>query len=110
LYSWQAGSNWNYAVLEGTTTVRPLKQIQTPKNRLKGISYLKGRIAGLPAGETLYWREDKSRGLRLPSKEMILEINQFAKASHIRLLLPGQTTASKASEEIESDFDRLVED
>jgi hypothetical protein len=109
LYSWPVASGWNFVVLEGTTTTRSLAAIKSSKTRLKNVTYLKGRLASLPDGETVYWRENKKRGLILPPKEIVRDLNEFARTSQLKLLLPGQTVTNKANEEINSDFQTITE-
>jgi hypothetical protein len=89
LYSWKHGNSWYFSVLEGTMTVHPLADIQAPKNRLRGPNYLKGRLAALPSGEKIFWRQEERRGLPLPPKELIHDITQFAESTQIQLFLPG---------------------
>ena len=108
LYSWQAGTNWNFAVLEGTGPVRSLSVIRDRKTRLKDTTFLKGRLASLPQGEVIYWREDKARNLLLPPKEIQHELNEFCSTAQLKLLLPGQTKTSKATEEIHSTYDQMT--
>ncbi len=91
LYSWKKGTEWYFSVLEGTTTVRQLSQIQDRDHQLRGVVFLKGRLASLPSGEKVYWREKPKRGLKLPPKEMIYDINRFADASQLQLILPNET-------------------
>jgi hypothetical protein len=93
LYSWKTDATWNFSVLEGTATVRTLASIQASKTRLRGATFLKGRLVTLPPGETLYWREDKDRGLRLPPKELIHDIVQFAETSQLSIILPNEIPA-----------------
>ena len=91
LYSWKHGSNWYYSVLEGTTTVKDLETIKSRRITLKGMSFLKGRLASLPTGETVYWRQDTRRGLQLPSKEIIHDLMGYAEGSQITIVLPDGT-------------------
>jgi hypothetical protein len=109
LYSWQQGSRWNYAIFEGTMTARSAAALRSPKNRLNDLNHLKGRIATLPAGEKLYWRENKKRGLRLPPKEIIREIDQYAQIAQITLLLPQQTTDAKTLDQLQDETQHIIE-
>ncbi len=88
LYSWKSGKNWKYAVFEGTTTARDVSTIESKETALKGITFLKGRLAVLPTGESVYWRKDPRRGLRLPPREIIKEIADYAEAIQVHFILP----------------------
>jgi len=90
LYSWKTGPDWYFSILEGTATVRSLEAIKSPKVQLRGTVFLKGRLASLPTGETLYWRTDKNRGLALPPQEIIHDIARFAATSQIHLMVAGK--------------------
>jgi hypothetical protein len=88
LYSWQNGAHWSFAVLDGTSTVRSAEAIRTRKTALKNLTYLKGRLASLPAGEIVYWREDRARGFRLPTRETIEDLKRFSEGNQITIVLP----------------------
>jgi hypothetical protein len=88
LYSWKAGGEWRYAVLEGTVPVHSSETIRSRKNSLKNLTYLKGRLAGLPSKEIIYWREDKSLGFNLPSKEIVQQIEEYAEGLQLDIVLP----------------------
>jgi hypothetical protein len=103
LYSWRAGSQWNYAIFEGTSSARTPQIIRAPRTRLRDNTFLKGRIASLPSGDKLYWREDPKRGFRLPPQEVVSDIEQFAASSHIALFLPGETQDSKTLKNLQGE-------
>jgi hypothetical protein len=88
LYSWKNGANWSFSVLEGTSTVRSEETIRARKTTLKNLTFLKGRLASLPAGEIVYWREDRARGFRLPSRETIEELKRFSEGNQVTIVLP----------------------
>src|SRR5436190_11679065 len=90
LYSWQSKGTWRYAVMEGTTTVHSASVIQAPRTRLKNITYLKGRLATLQPGETVYWRHQAARGFGLPSKEIVEDLRRYADGLQIKLILPDE--------------------
>jgi hypothetical protein len=90
LYSWKDGAEWRYAVLEGTTTPRSAERIHARQNRLKDMTYLKGRLAALPANDILYWREDKRRNFNLPPKEITHQVQEYTEALQLHLHLPGE--------------------
>ncbi len=100
MYSWKAGSEWRYAVLEGSATVRSAEQIRSSKNRLKNLTFLKGRLAGLPASETVYWRVEPQRGFIEPSQEIIHEIKEYADGLQLRVLLPGDPNIEDPMEKV----------
>ena len=88
LYSWKGPSDWQFSVLEGTVPVRDVDLIRSRKNRLKNLTYLKGRLATIPAGETIFWRENKKEGLTLPDKETIRAVQDYTDGLQVHLLLP----------------------
>jgi hypothetical protein len=88
LYSWQQGKEWRYSLWEGTTTVRSPETVRARKNQLPNTTFLKGRIAALPTGGRVYWRENRSAGFSLPSQELTKEIREFAEGSQVKILLP----------------------
>jgi hypothetical protein len=100
MYSWKAGSEWRYAVLEGSATVRSAEEIRSTKNRLKNLTFLKGRLAGLPASETIYWRVEPKRGFIEPSQEIIHEIKEYAVGLQLHVLLPGDPDIEDPMEKV----------
>lgn len=108
LFSWKVGSQWRYAIIEGTSTVRT-RALRSTHQVLKNDNALKGRIATLPSGEKLYWRTEPRLGFILPPHEVIAGLEQFATGAHIQLLLPGQNTDSKALEQLQNDAKQILE-
>ena len=88
LYSWKVGSDWQYSVLEGTVPVQHVQTVRSKQNRLKNITFLKGRLASLPTGETVYWLENRSQGFILPPQETIHQIKEYTEGLQLHLLLP----------------------
>ena len=88
LYSWTSGPDWRYSLWEGTATLRSPKAIRSPQATLQNITYLKGRLASLPAGDKVYWREDKRHGFILPNKETIRLLKEFTEGAQVDLLTP----------------------
>jgi hypothetical protein len=100
LYSWTAGSTWRYAVLEGTATQRSTQKIQSKANQLKNLTFLKGRLASIPAHEAIFWRVEPTRGFTLPSKETIQEIKDYAEGLQLKIILPGETNRTDPIDKI----------
>jgi len=106
LYSWPQGGRWEFAVFEGSSTVHSTQEMRSKAHRLDQEK-LKGRIAALPTGEKLYWHVDKHRGLVLPPKEVVHDIDQFSTTAGVILLLPGQTRQDKSLETIQTDVNQM---
>lgn len=88
LFSWPKGDAWHFSVIEGTQTIRSLETIQSRKNTLRSVTYLKGRLATLQPGDTLYWRERQSQGLKLPPTEIIQDVQRYMEGEQLNLVLP----------------------
>jgi len=100
MYSWKAGSEWRYAVLEGSGTVRSAEQIRSTKTRLKNLTFLKVRLASLPTKETVFWRVEPQRGFVEPPQEMIHEIKDYADGLQLHVLLPGDANIEDPIEKV----------
>ncbi len=105
LFSWKAGGEWNFAVFEGTATHKSADTIRGRKNRLKNLSYLKGRLASLPSKEVLYWRQDPARDFVLPPKEIIQQVKEYAEGLQLDIELPEQPLPPARG--VERQFERL---
>ena len=88
LYSWKNAANWSFSVFEGTGTLRSEETIRARKTTLKSLTFLKGRLASLPAGEMVFWQVDRSRGFILPSRETIEDLKRFSEGNQVTIVLP----------------------
>ena len=106
LYSWKSSGDWRYAVFEGTAAARSTEMVRARKTRLNNINYLKGRLAGLPSKEIVYWRQDPARGFVLPPKEIILQIREFAESLQLDIETPTEPQLPGRPEERQ--IERLI--
>jgi hypothetical protein len=97
LYSWQANGAWRYAVIEGTATAKPSSQIRATKTRLRNLTYVKGRLASLPAGESIYWRRDSARGFTMPDKETVQDLKRYAEGLQLHVIMPEDIQPKKSA-------------
>ena len=55
LYSWQDGTDWRFALLEGTNRLKTLDEIKSPAVTLNDVAALDRTLGTLASGEQVFW-------------------------------------------------------
>ena len=77
LYSWQAGSQWNFSLLVGTNREKTLNEIKSADGILVGMDALKSTLENIPAREYVTW--SLKENLSFPPEDIIRQVEQICK-------------------------------
>ncbi|MDD2773637.1 MAG: hypothetical protein PHP45_08065 [Elusimicrobiales bacterium] len=77
LYSWKAGEEWKFALLEGTNRLKTYGEITASPNAAIGADGATVQLSALASGEQIFWNLRRIEGFSLPTDEIIAKITAY---------------------------------
>lgn len=87
LYSWQADSGWNFALVVGTNRLKTFDEITSPDVTSKSLSELRSRLLLLTKGEDIIWITQIDARLALPPQSIIDEVKAICQEAGLNLTI-----------------------
>lgn len=84
LYSWPAGDEWYFSVLEGTNRLKTYEEVTAPGVAIKGVDSVVARLGQLAKGAQVTWSRSIT-GLSFPPEEMMSRVKGAASGSGLEL-------------------------
>ncbi len=85
IYSWQADSEWRFALKPMTNALFTPSQIKAMDTATTGVDGIKAQLARLPRDEEVFWDLSDSPDFSAPPQAMIDEVGAFCEKQRLKL-------------------------
>jgi hypothetical protein len=102
LYSWPLDGEWQFVLLTGTNRLKTFAEVSSSDGVVQGVEALKGELARLPEGESVFWSAWRVAGTHMPPDGMVDAVRRYCEEIGVEFHVDGAPSEASAAGDIAS--------